>query len=185
MIRKILFVLILLLLFIALSYFIGPKPTFESFSSPKSSYVLPPLDGLEAFVNEREMAVKNLKPDNEARIIWAEANQQKTKYAVVYLHGFSASPMEGDPTHLAFAKEYGANMYLARLDGHGIASEDAFLDISPAKMMEDAREAVAIGKLLGEQVVIMAASTGATLAAYIAAEDPSIHSLFFTRLILN
>jgi hypothetical protein len=34
----------------------------------------------------------SLKPDNEARIIWADtAKKQKTKYSMVYIHGFGAT----------------------------------------------------------------------------------------------
>ena len=43
-------------------------------------------------------ATHRLKPDNEARIVWADSSRQKTAYAIVYLHGFSASLGEGDPT---------------------------------------------------------------------------------------
>ena len=41
-----------------------------------------------------------VKPENEARIIWQnDSLKNKTEYAVVYLHGFSASQEEGDPVH--------------------------------------------------------------------------------------
>ena len=42
--------------------------------------------------------MKGIKPDNQARIIWADSSKkEKTKIAFLYLHGFSASQAEGDP----------------------------------------------------------------------------------------
>ena len=38
--------------------------------------------------------------------------KEKTEYAVVYLHGFSASQEEGDPVHYDFAKKFGCNLFL-------------------------------------------------------------------------
>lgn len=53
--------------------------------------------------------------------MWAElVHKSKTKYAFVYLHGFSASEKEGHPVHRNIAKHFNANLYLARLQGHGL-----------------------------------------------------------------
>ncbi|MCB0644885.1 MAG: alpha/beta hydrolase, partial [Phaeodactylibacter sp.] len=109
--------------------------------------------------------------NNEARIIWADSIR-KTPYSVVYLHGFSASQMEGDPLHRDFAKRYGANLYLARLAEHGLKDPEAFHHLSPQELLDSAKEALAIGQLLGEKVIIMATSSGCTLATYLAAEQP-------------
>jgi hypothetical protein len=51
------------------------------------------------YVSQQEAAHK-IKPDNEARVIWAnDSLKNKTEYALVYLHGFTASQGEGDPVH--------------------------------------------------------------------------------------
>ena len=88
-------------------YFLGPEP-----DRPEFNLALPEVPGnpeaLEQYIETRESRHK-LKPRNEAHIIWNDSSKQKTEYAVVYLHGFSASQMEGDPTHRRLAKEFGCN----------------------------------------------------------------------------
>lgn len=158
-------------------YFLGPSPNYEAFDSelPTLSF---DISGAAQFIADREAKVANLKENNEARILWADSSRQKTEYAIVYLHGFSASQFEGDPIHKDFAKRYGANLYLPRISGHGIDSEDSFEDLTPKKMIDSAKEALAIGKLLGEKVILMSCSTGGTYSAYLAAERPEdIHSM--------
>ena len=154
-----------LLLLIGLVYFMGPKPTMEAFDNN-------PLDELTDLPTADQH--KNLKLNNEARIIWADSSKQKTEYSLVYLHGFSASPMEADPLHIDLAKKYGFNLYLARLDQHGLNDPDAFLKLSPKSMVESAKKAVAIGKKLGQKVILMSCSTGGSLALYLSAKDSSI-----------
>src|SRR5688500_10367739 len=96
----------IIILMLIILYFAGPQPT-----PPKYNLQLPavPADALllEKYVADHESKFK-LKPDNEARIIWYnDSLKQKTEYAVVYLHGFSASQEEGDPAHISFAKKFG------------------------------------------------------------------------------
>jgi pimeloyl-ACP methyl ester carboxylesterase len=132
---------------------------------------------LEQYVAEKE-ATHTLKPDNEARIVWFDSTRRKTEYAVVYLHGFSASQMEGDPTHRRFAGTFGCNLYLARLADHGIDTTEALLLYTPDRAWNSAKEALAIGKQLGEKVILMSTSTGGTLALKLAAEYPDdVHAL--------
>ena len=67
---------------------------------------------LETYIKNNE-ANHKLKPDNEARIVWAnDSLKNKTEYAIVYLHGFSASQFEGAPTHTNIAKMFGYNITL-------------------------------------------------------------------------
>lgn len=133
---------------------------------------------LEQYVTLKESAVKNLKLDNQARIIWYDDSlKNKTEYSVVYLHGFSASQGEGIPLHVNFARRYGCNLYLSRLYEHGIHEKDALLDMTPEKLVHSAAEAVAIGKQLGDKVILMSTSTGGTLSLYLAATHPEIDAL--------
>ena len=55
---------------------------------------------------------------------------KKTKYSVVYLHGFTASGKEGDPVHKIIAKAFGANLYVPRLHGHGLEEEEPMLNFN-------------------------------------------------------
>ncbi|PSL46101.1 esterase/lipase [Chitinophaga niastensis] len=156
---------------LAAAYLVGPKP-----ADPVYNHELPAVPSagpaLENYVKTRE-AQHKLKPDNEARIIWQDAGFHKTPYAVVYLHGFSASQEEGDPVHRDFARRYGCNLYLSRLDGHGVDTSDPLLHTTAAGLWRDAEEALSIGKALGDKVILMSTSTGGTLALRLAAMYPN------------
>ncbi len=112
-------------------FFLGPKANYEAFDAKLKTLDIP-LSNLSNHIAAQEAQITNLKPDNQSRIIWA-GPVERTTYSVVYLHGFSASPQEGDPIHQEFAKRYGANLYIPRLAGHGIQDKDAFKDLSPKK----------------------------------------------------
>jgi len=163
----------IILILLIIIYFLGPQP-----STPKFKNDLPavPSDAaqLEKYVADNE-AKHKLKPDNEARIVWYnDSTKEKTEYAVVYLHGFSASQEEGDPVHREFAKKFGCNLYLARLAEHGIDSSDALANYTAEKSWRSAVEAYQIGKQLGKKVILMSTSTGGTLALKLCAEFPDI-----------
>jgi len=157
-------------------YFLGPKP-----SAPKYGTELPAIPPdpvlLGKYISEKE-ALHKLKPDNEARIIWLnDSLKQPTDYAVVYLHGFSASQEEGDPVHAEFARTFGCNLYLSRLAEHGIDTIDAMVNLKAEKLWNSAKEAYAIGKQLGKKVIIVGTSTGGSLALKLAAEYADIAGL--------
>jgi len=151
-------------------YLLGPEP-----APPKWEEAMPvvPSDpvALENYVTLRESRHK-LKPDNEARIVWANSSKKKTPVSVIYLHGFSASQKEGDPVHWQFAKEFGCNLYLPRLADHGIDTVEQLLYFTPDRLWETAKEALAIGKAIGDKVIVMSTSTGGTMALVLAATYP-------------
>lgn len=163
----------ILLVILIVTYFLGPQP-----STPKYNKELPaiPADAsqLEKYIADHE-AKHKLKPDNEARILWFnDSTKEKTEYAVVYLHGFSASQEEGDPVHVEFAKKFGFNLYLARLAEHGIDTTNPLANYTAEKSWRSAVEAYAIGKQIGQKVILMSTSTGSTLALKLCAEFPEI-----------
>jgi pimeloyl-ACP methyl ester carboxylesterase len=157
--------LVLIILFLA-----GPRP-----ATPVYSDIMPvvPADAsaLEGYIHDQEAGHK-LKPDNEARIVWSDSSRKKTPYALVYLHGFSASQGEGDPTDRYIAKKYGCNLYLSRLAEHGIDTPDAMIHLTADNYWASAQQALAIGQQLGEKVILMGTSTGGTLALQLAATYP-------------
>ena len=98
----ILFVLLVL-------YSVGPNPATPIYSTELPS--VPSIDLLENYISSIESA-HHLRPNNEARVVWAnDSVKQKTDYAIVYLHGFSASQEEGNPVHRNIAKQFGCNLY--------------------------------------------------------------------------
>ncbi len=164
------------LLLLIITYFLGPRPR-----SPKYAKELPVVPTtaapLEKYISDNESRHK-LKEDNEARIIWLnDSLKQKTEYAVVYLHGFSASQEEGDPIHYQFAQKFGCNLYLSRLEDHGIDTSEQLLNVTADRLWNSAKEAYAIGRQLGQKVILMATSTGGSLALKMAAEYPDIAGL--------
>ncbi len=169
-------ILLFLLVLLVAAYFLGPSPDRPSYDPALPS--LPQMSGaLEAYVTSKEQKHK-LKPNNEARIVWANpATKAKTPVALVYLHGFSASQREGFPAHMDFAEKFGCNLYLARLSDHGIDTTEAMYHLSADRLWNSAKEAYAIGKELGDEVIIMSTSTGGTLAIKLAATYPEIKAL--------
>jgi esterase/lipase len=164
-----------ILLLLAL-YFLGPEPQTPVFNLTLPQAPASP-QALEQYVATAE-AQHKIKPGNEAEIVWHDSTRQKTEYAIVYLHGFSASKMEGSPTHQKFAKTFGCNLYLSRLADHGIDTTDALVNFTPDRLWESAKQALAIGKQLGNKVILVSTSTGGTLALKLAAEYPDdVHAL--------
>lgn len=152
------------------AYALGPEPNEPVFDLTKVTVPSQP-DELERYVAAKESQHK-LKPDNGARIIWADSTRQKTPFSVVYIHGFSASQGEGDPVHKDFAATFGCNLYLARMADHGIDTTEQLLYFTGDRWWESAKEALAIGKTLGDKVILMSTSTGGTMALLLASYYP-------------
>jgi len=173
---KLLRIALIVAILLAIAYLLGPKPDLPVFRN-----TVPVVKDtgrvLQEWVSHKEARFR-LKPDNQARIVWAnDSLKNKTPYAVVYLHGFSASQKEGDPVHLDFARRYGCNLYLSRLDGHGVDTSEALSTMTAESLWESAKEAYAIGRQLGEKVILMGTSTGGTLALMLAADNPDVAGL--------
>lgn len=166
--------LVVIVITLAIVYFIGPSPSKPNYEATLPT--LPAIDSLTTYVKLQERQ-HQLKPKNEAEIIWADSSKKQTEYAVVYLHGFSASKEEGNPVHKNFAKSISANLYLARLADHGVDTVAPMQYLTADRLWETAKEAFAIGKKLGKKVVLVGTSTGGTLALQLAATYPEIHSL--------
>ncbi|MEZ5778134.1 MAG: alpha/beta fold hydrolase [Paracoccaceae bacterium] len=121
-------------------------------------------DDLDAYLAAREDVVGGITPGTEKRIVWAGEPGHKTGWAVVCLHGFSATSEEIRPVPDDVARTLKANLYFARFAGHGIGSE-RFAGPSAQDWMIDVAEALAIGRRIGERVLVISTSTGGTLAA--------------------
>src|SRR5688572_20308781 len=165
-------VLLVILLVLVVAYFAGPAPSKNAFRSELPEVPQDPA-ALEQFVAANE-AQHKIRPDNEARIVWYDSAKRKTPYSVVYLHGFSACQEEGDPVHINFARKFGCNLYLARLADHGLDTIDCMLNLTADKLWNSAKEAYAIGKQIGQKIIIIGTSTGGTLALKLASVYPEI-----------
>jgi esterase/lipase len=167
-----------IILLILIGYILGPKPGKPTFETLPSTFPAS-LPELEKQINDNEKSIKGIKPDNEARIVWADsANKVKTKIAFLYLHGFSASQAEGDPVHKNLAKKYNANLYLARLAQHGIERGDStMIDLTADGYEASAEKALEITKELGNEVVVIGTSAGGALTLFLASRHPEIKAI--------
>ncbi|PZU83075.1 MAG: alpha/beta hydrolase [Shinella sp.] len=113
-----------------------------------------------------EARYTDIKPHAFKQIVRADpARKTQSPISIVYIHGFSATASELSPLPDLVAASLGANLFFTRLTGHG-RSGDAMAEASVKAWIEDFAEALAIGERLGEKVVVMACSTGASLATY-------------------
>jgi esterase/lipase len=174
------FLKVILALFAVLTigYFLGPKPEAPKLEVPmfKLTGDLPTLDKQ---IQEGEAAVKGIRSNCQARIVWADSTKKvKTKIAFLYIHGFSATQEEGNPVHRNIAKKYGANLYLARLAGHGIDLGDSTMaTVTADDFVQSAEYALAVAKTLGDEVVVVATSFGGALTTYLASQHPEIKAI--------
>ena len=144
-------------------FFLGPRPEADDTVSFDPSAI--PED-IEGWLAASESRIGGITPGAEKEIIWADPQSKaKTPVAVIYLHGFSATKYETRPLSEMVARELGANLFYTRLSGHGQSGE-ALASASVNDWINDTAEAIAVGKRLGERVLIIGTSTGATLATW-------------------
>ena len=177
MIKKILWGILIFLALLVVVWILGPRVQYDAVDLTRPATLDLAIGDIDDYLRTKEARIEFLKEDNEARVVWADSSHQKTPYSVVYLHGFSASQGEGDPIHRLIADSIGANLFLARLRDHGLGTKEAFRDVSPQDWIDDTKEALAIGRLIGEQVIVVSCSTGGTLSLPLAPVEESLHSL--------
>lgn len=163
--RKVLYIIAFLIIAAGTVFAFGPRPVADTgIDFVESS--LP--EDLDQYIDQSEARFDDLRPGNERQIVWAyPASRARTPISIVYVHGFSASPAEIRPLPDLVGRRLGANIFYARLKGHG-RSGDAMLEGSVHAWVNDLAEAMAIGRRLGERVVIIATSTGASLTTWAA-----------------
>ena len=123
-------------------------------------------DDIEAWLAATEKRVAGqyaLIPRTEKRVTWHGEAGARTPYAVVNLHGFSATRQETAPLAERVATALGANLFETRLSGHG-HTEKPMHGVRAEDWLADTAEALAIGARLGERTVVIGTSTGGTLA---------------------
>lgn len=177
MMKTVLKVIMTLAIVLAVVYMLGPKVKLEDLAGEYPE-VPTRVNELTGFILSKTDTVKGLKPDNNAKIIWADSlNKSKTPYSIVYIHGFGASEKEGHPVHGEVASHFGANLYLVRLPEHGISRPDAFRHLTAQKLVDEVREAYMVGKSLGDSVIVIGTSMGGALSLILASEKPDMKAL--------
>jgi len=159
-------VALLVALFVA-----GPRVEIDTRLRPLA---LP--DDLTAWLAAAEARVHPL-PGTEKTIRWAATPGQRTPWALVYLHGFSASRQETAPLAERVAEALGANLFQTRFTGHGLDGT-ALAEARVNDWLHDGREALAIGQRLGERVIVLGVSNGGTVATWLATQPDGANAVF-------
>lgn len=139
----------------------GPHEAVEL--TPRFAQATLPED-LDLYLAGEEAKVGGITPGTEKRIIWAGAKGEQTDNAIIYLHGFSGTSEEIRPVPDLVAKALGANLFYTRYAGHGLGGP-RLAGPSVQDWIDDTAEALAIGRRIGKRVIVIATSTGGTLAA--------------------
>ena len=143
---------------------LGPRPSFvERWDEPD----LP--EDLDGWLADRETGVPALRDGDERGIVWFDPDARtRTDLGIVYLHGFSADRHEVEPIISELGAEMQANVFFARLAGHG-RDGPAMAEATVEAWFSDAAEAVAVASRIGRRIVLIGTSTGGTLATWTAA----------------
>lgn len=144
--------------------------------TPRSMPEVPALEVPEiaqptAFRDQKvsEATASGVRPENTERLVLHRTSGSDVVF--LYVHGFSASRGEGELVVDALAQEWSANAWYMRLPGHGGPGE-ALGEVEATEFLEEVTEALGMAEALGEKTVLVATSTGASLATWAAATHP-------------
>jgi esterase/lipase len=160
-IKRILGLIIFLVLGVTGVMFFGPREKISTVVDFDPDVL---GEDLDAYLRVQEAVYPQITDGAEKQIIWAGDQGERTNDVIVYLHGFSATSQEIRPVPDRVAAGIGANLYLVRLNGHGLPGV-AMGGARADDWVADLAEAVAIARRLGDRVILMTTSTGGTLAA--------------------
>lgn len=138
---------------------------------PRLSYEHATPKPVKAYVEARLEASKaeGVLRGNEERLV--ERSPEKTRVAILYIHGFGAARAEGEAVTDVLAEELQANVYYTRLPGHGGGME-AQAAATYEQYFERVEEAFHEARLLGEKVLLVGSSTGGLLCVWLASRHP-------------
>lgn len=167
-----------LLMILGILFLSGPRVDTDSGVSTDFRPDLPDVENIVAWMESQEADLGNVSSIAEKNILWAGPPGVKSEWALVYLHGFTATWREISPLTESVAQSLGANVYRHRFPGHGQPPQE-LKNIELKQWVESARQAIAIGGILGEKVAVIGCSNGATLGLIAATgtEAGRVHSL--------
>ncbi len=160
---------------------LGPRTHVEA---PSAQSALPAtLSALPTWLADNERAAGVTDPNVAKRLVFTDSlTPAKTPWSVVYLHGFSATRQETAPLAQDVASALGANLFETRLRGHGLPG-DSLGNVTAHDWLEDTEEAFAIGRAIGDSVLVIGVSTGGTLGVWLATQ-PIAAQAGLARLVL-
>ncbi|MCB9420318.1 MAG: alpha/beta fold hydrolase [Ardenticatenaceae bacterium] len=168
-----------LIVVVVVVFLAGPRVKIDTTLRP---FTLPP--DLDQYLAESEGCFDDIVPNTEKTIFWAGEPGQKTAVSIIYLHGFSATRQETAPLADKVAAALGANLFYTRFTGHGRTGQ-AMAEATVNDWLNDTMEAVAIGRRIGEKVIVIGVSTGAAAATWLAAQPHLEDMLAFILISPN
>ncbi len=143
---------------------------------------MPEISDADAFLAAREAQFPDIRPGEQARIVWIGSPGQRSDLVVVYVHGFSAGPEELRPVPDHVARALGANLIFARLPGHG-RSDSAMGEPRAGDWVDDTAQMLHLARQIGDRILVVGTSTGGTLATYAMTEPDMAEHLAGVVLI--
>ena len=151
---------------IALVWLLWPRPKVEVVAGDVP-HVANALEFRDARLAESRAA--EVPPSNTEKLVLHRSGGSEVVF--LYIHGFSASRGEGELVVDTLAREWSANAWYLRLPGHGGPGQG--LADSPAQdYFDTVTQALGMARRLGDKTVVIATSTGASLAIWAAATHP-------------
>lgn len=165
-------------------YFLGPINAFGP--DTPAERAPPPADlmQLPVWLAEQEAQWPDIRLGLAKRVTWMQTEGERTPWAVVYVHGFTASRLETAPLTQQVAQALGANVFETRLAGHGRTTE-AMGEPTVQDWLADMHEALQVGRMLGERVLVIGVSTGATLATWQGLRPEGQHDVAYVMVSPN
>lgn len=121
----------------------------------------------------------NLQNHFSNQVIWCGKKKEKSKRVIVYFPGFTAGNGEAITLLESISKELRSNILITRIGSSGVGPE---LTYFPAELwLAEAEAAIHTASLLGDEIQLMGASTGASICLYLHQQFPD----YFHRIILS
>lgn len=157
--------LVTFLLIAIFLFLMGPCFPVDEPTVAPSFALIEQLKDPEAYLHQAEKHdLPHLKTGLHKRILWGARAGERTKFAFVYYHGFSASHQDTAPLLQEVARTLGANVILQRLHGHGFVDSRRLGETKWTDWLADSEEGYQLAQKIGDQVIPIGMSTGALLA---------------------
>ncbi len=159
-----------------------PLTRYKLVENIRSQTLPSSITELDSYLSQTESIHTDLVDGTEKKIVWANHTIEQTEYSIVYIHGYSSTRPETAPLADLFAKDINANLFYTRLTGHG-QSGKSFAKANANDWLNDATEAIHIGKKIGKKVILVGASTGCLLVIWLSNQTEYQKDISSTILI--
>ena len=129
---------------------------------------------IQQYVHNIEKDIPDIKKGTHKKIYWYTKTNEQSDLSVIFVHGFAGSRLVYEPNITEIAQKMKANYFATRITGHGQPSK-YLQDATAQKWLQDAHEALEIGKRIGKKVIAICHSTGCPAMLSLLAKEPASH----------